>query len=129
MGKLEYAAASDVRAWQWNGDETLHPFWVVERVTEEERKKAQRGVFNLTLEEKELLAVTVGASSGGSLSVTFTVVIPIMTNTVDVKKGGGVVVANQPQEGDEAEGRVVENRRGQGRESSEGQSESEDGGQ
>ena len=30
------------------------------------------------------------------------------------------------QEGDEAEGRVVERRRGQGRESSEGQSESED---
>ena len=39
------------------------------------------------MEQKEFSAVTVGASSGGSLSVTFTVVIPIMTNTVDVKKG------------------------------------------
>ena len=28
-----------------------------------------------------------GASGGGSISVTFTVVVPIMTNAVDVKKG------------------------------------------
>ena len=42
------------------------------------------------------------------------------------QEGGGVVVANHIHEGDEAEGRVVERRRDQGRESSEGQSESED---
>ena len=46
-----------------------------------------------------------------------------------MSRRGGVVFGNHMQEGDEAEGRVVENRRGQGRESSEGQSESEDGGQ
>ena len=28
-----------------------------------------------------------GAPGGGSVSVTFTVVVPIMTNAVDVKKG------------------------------------------
>ena len=99
-------------------------FWAAERSTEHERRKAQKGPFNLTFEDKEFSAVTVGASGGGSMSVTFTVVVPIMTNAVDVKKGGGVVFRKHTQEGDEAEGRVVERRRGQGRERAKGQSES-----
>ena len=65
----------------------MHPFWAAERLTEDERRKSQRGAFNLTWVEKEFSAVTVGASGGGSMSVTFTVVVPIMTNAVDVKKG------------------------------------------
>ena len=47
----------------------------------------RRAPFNLRFEDKEFSAVTVGASGGGSISVTFTVVVPIMTNAVDVKKG------------------------------------------
>ena len=65
----------------------MHPFWAAERLTEDERRKSQRGAFNLKYEDKELSAVTVGASGGGSMSVTFTVVVPIMTNAVAVKKG------------------------------------------
>ena len=45
------------------------------------------GVFNLKLEDKECSVVTVGASAEGSISVTLAVVIPIMTNAIDVKKG------------------------------------------
>ena len=41
----------------------------------------------MKFEDKEFSAVTVGASGGGSMPVTFTVVVPIMTNAVDVKKG------------------------------------------
>jgi len=85
--KLEDAVASHVRAWEFKGDETLHPFWAVERLTEDGRRKTQRGAFNLTCEDKEFSAATVGASGGGSISATFTVVVPIMTNAVDVKKG------------------------------------------
>ena len=85
--KLDDAIASHVRAWKFKGDEALHPFWAAERFTEDERRKSQRGAFNLKHEDKEFSAVTVGASGGGSMSVTFTVVVPIMTNAVDVKKG------------------------------------------
>ena len=85
--KLDDAVASNVRAWEFKGDETLHPFWAAERLTEDERRKAQKGPFNLKFEDKVFSAVTVGASGGGSISVTFTVVVPIMTNAVDVKKG------------------------------------------
>ena len=43
--------------------------------------------MNIKYEDKEFSAVTVGASGGGSMSVTCTVVVPIMTNAVAVKKG------------------------------------------
>ena len=72
----------------------MHPFWAAERLTEDERRKAQKGPFNLKFEDKEFSAVTVGASGGGSMSVTFTVVLPIMTNAVDVKKGEELFLEN-----------------------------------
>ena len=56
-------------------------------MTEDERKKAQKGAFNLKLEDKEFAAVTVGTSGGDSIAITFGVVVPILTNAVDVKKG------------------------------------------
>ena len=66
--KLDDAVASHVRAWEFKGEETLHPFCAVERLTEDERRKAR-------------------ASGGDSIAITLAVVVPIMTNSVDVKKG------------------------------------------
>ena len=89
--QLEDAVASGVRAWEFKGDETLHPFWVVERLTEDERRKAMtgamKGAFNLTCQDKEFAAVSVGVLGGNSIARTFTVVIPVMTNTIAVKEG------------------------------------------
>ena len=56
-------------------------------MTEDERRKAQKGAFNLICEDKEFAAVTVGASCGDPIAITLAVVVPIMTNAVDVKKG------------------------------------------
>ena len=85
--KLDDGVASHVRAWELKGDETMHPFWAVERLTECERKKAEKGAFNMKLEEKEFAAATVGALTRDSVATTFAVVVPIMTNAVAVKKG------------------------------------------
>ena len=38
--QLEDAVASGACAWEFKGDETMHPFWAVEFLTEEERRKA-----------------------------------------------------------------------------------------
>ena len=92
--KLEDAVASHVRAWECKGEETLHPFWAVERLTEDERRTAQRGNFNLTLVDTTFSVVTVGVSGGESTSVTCTAVIPIMTNAVDVKKEKELLLAS-----------------------------------
>ena len=97
--QLEDAVASGARAWEFKGDEAMHPFWAVEFLTEEERRKAQKGAFNLKYEDKEFSAVTVGTSGGDSIAITLGVVVPIMTNAVDVKKGGGVVFRKHNQEG------------------------------
>ena len=86
--KVEYDnnMESLVRAWEFKGDETLHHVWAVERLTEDDWRKAQQGAFNLTCEGKALSAATVGASGGGSMPITFIVVVPFMTNAVDANK-------------------------------------------
>ena len=53
----------------------------------DEQREAQKGAVNLTLENKEFPAVTVGSLCGVSMSITFSVVVPIMTNAVAVKEG------------------------------------------
>ena len=70
----------------------MRPFWAAERLTEDERRKAQKGPANHKIEDKEFSAVAVGASGGGSMWLTFTVVVPIMTNAADVKKGEGLLL-------------------------------------
>ena len=70
----------------------MHPFWAVERLAEDERRKAQKDAFNLICEDKEFAAVTVGASCGDSIAITLAVVVPIMTNAVAVKKGAELFV-------------------------------------
>ena len=92
--QLEDAVASGACAWEFKGDETMHPFWAVEFLTEEERRKAQKGAFNLRFEDKEFSAVTVGTSGGDSIAITLGVVVPIMTNAVDVKKGEELFLEN-----------------------------------
>ena len=98
------AVASPVRAWEFKGDETLHPFWAVERLTDDERKKAQKGPFNIKFEEKEYAAVTVGASGGHSIASTFSVVVPVMTTAVAVKKGAELFLEMTKKETKRKEG-------------------------
>ena len=63
-------------------------------MTEDERRKAQKGAFNLKCEDKEFSAVTVGASCGAAIAIPLAVVVPIMTNAVDVKKGEELFLEN-----------------------------------
>ena len=76
--------------------------------------------------EIEFSVVTVVAFGTDPIARTFAVVVPIMSNSVAVKEGEMLCLESTVNKGDESEGRVVENRRGQGRESSEGQSECDD---
>ena len=90
-------ASLEVVPWEWKGDETMHPFWAVARLSQEELNKANaatpqsRRKFNVTLEEKEYSVVTVGDSAGNAVSMTFGVRVPIMTNKNPIKKGEELV--------------------------------------
>ena len=85
--KINDGVASHVRPWNFKGDEAMHPFWAVERWTDDERRKAKKGAFNMILEDKEFPALSVGALTKYSNASTFAVVVPIMTNAVAVRKG------------------------------------------
>ena len=58
--ELDDSFASHVRAREFKGEETLHPYWAVERLTQDGRRTAQKGNFNLTFESTEFAAVTGG---------------------------------------------------------------------
>ena len=89
------------RAWEWKGDETLHPFWAVQRLTADElskrnfREKTDRE-FNIALIEKDFNVVTVGSLGGQSVSMTTTVTVPIMTNTKAVAPGAELLMQIAP---------------------------------
>ena len=79
-------AAVAVHLWEWGGDESLHPFWAVSRLSakELEKKNAEglaRQVFNMELVDKEFSVVTVGAVNAESVTMTTMVTVPIMVNS------------------------------------------------
>ena len=90
------------RAWEWKGDETLHPFWAVQRLTADElskrnfREKTDRE-FNIALIEKDFNVVTVGCLGGQSVSMTTTVTVPIMTNTKAVAPDAELLMEIAPK--------------------------------
>ena len=65
----------------------MRPFRAVERLTVAERRKSEKSPFNMRCEDKEFSAVSVGPLGMDSISITFAVIVPIMTNTVAVNKG------------------------------------------
>ena len=69
-------------------------FWIVERLAEGERRKALKGAFNPKCEDRECVAVPVGGLSRDSIASTFTVIVPIRTNAVAVKKGEELFLEN-----------------------------------
>ena len=85
---------------EFRSDETWHLFWAIERVSEDERRKAQKGACNFQLEDKEFASVIVGASGSDSIASTFAVVVPIMTNAVAAKKGEELCLGNRNEKGD-----------------------------
>lgn len=90
------------RAWEWKGDETLHPFWAVQRLTADELSKRNFHAktdheFNIALTEKDFNVVTVGSLGGQSVSMTTTVTVPIMTNTKAVAPGAELLMEIAPK--------------------------------
>jgi len=87
-------SAPNTRLWKWLGDETMHPFWAVQRLSDTEMKARQqdslltaRPRFNTTLQDKQFVVVTVGAMGGNSIVMTTEVTIPVLTNIVAVPEG------------------------------------------
>ena len=95
--KSTEAVAPGIRLWHWSGEESMFPFWAVERVTEEWmfktnseftfRKEATHFEFNVEHKELEFACVSVGAVAGTSIASTVIVRMPVLTNTCGLDKG------------------------------------------
>ena len=84
--------APRARVWQWNGEESLHLFWAIQRLSADELKKQiskdqiQRR-FNVSLTDKQYNVVTVGNARGQSVSLTVSVSVPMITNETALDAG------------------------------------------
>ena len=77
----KHAVACEHRPWKWVGDESMHPFWAVRRLSLEQfAAKFPRGIFNMQPTIKEYTVIGAGAS-------TVTVAVPMLTNTKPIAKG------------------------------------------
>ena len=104
----EGRAASDVersgplqRAWTWTGKETMHPYWCVTKLTDEDlakrnaaRKEGPRLRFNVSATRKEINMV--------KCHRVFTISIPVLTNAEELEKGEELIMQVQPRKKKEA---------------------------
>ena len=88
------ADAPGTRLWRWYGDESMYPFWAVERATDAwvqktntESKDGVQLEFNVERKEMTFNCVTVGAVQGSSVAITVNVRLPVLTNTHDMTAG------------------------------------------
>jgi hypothetical protein len=90
-------AVADTWAWGPRGQEVMHPFWAVRRMTAKQlaQHNSREPVplrFNCVLELFVNSAVSVGVLRGQSLNSTRTVQVPILTNNVKLEEGEELVL-------------------------------------
>ncbi len=96
-GAREAGLTPATRIWQWTGDESLHSFWAIQRLSAEELKrnnlsKGSAKRFNVELTTKQYNLVTVGELKGTSVSVTASVSVPMITNPKAIAEGDDLLL-------------------------------------
>ena len=87
-GAAAKALTGGARAFKFQGDEVLSPYWAVERLTPTElRSRGMQLDFNLEVIEKEFVICTVCQIANQSCSVTIGVSVPVLTNPKDLEPG------------------------------------------
>ena len=88
----EAAVAANAKAWQFKGDETMHPFWAIPRVSATEVQKAKAKAkepieINMGLTTKRFQSLVVGNWCEARTTNVIAVDVPFLTNLVPLKKG------------------------------------------
>ena len=93
------ATVPEAWLWQWTGDESLYPFWAVDRVSRVNNGggNGELREINVERKEKEAHCVTVGAVQGVSHAITVTVRLPVLTNSRDLKAGTRLIMEATPK--------------------------------
>jgi hypothetical protein len=86
--------------WNQNGEDTMHPFWAVRRLTAQQLARAKLEVqpgrsiprFNCELVIRSISSVCVGAMDGHSLNRTRIFEVPFLTNSEEVMQGEELIL-------------------------------------
>ena len=87
-----------LRTWKWDAQETMHLFWAVNRVTQQELHQRNERIgsavarINMELQDKEL-AVCVPGPSG----VVVAVKLPVLVNTTPIRPGEELLWEARPK--------------------------------
>ncbi len=86
--------------WEWNGDESMNPFWAVRRLTAaqlaQEAAAANITGLNVQLDSQEFTQVTVGSLQKESTSNSLTVSMPLLSNSAEIKQGVELILRHEP---------------------------------
>ena len=85
--------------WIWDGDETMHPFWAVTRMGDEKRMSLDKknpddisSPFNMTYLDLSFNTLTVGKVADRAVTMTAEVIVPCLTNNIEIPKGAELVL-------------------------------------
>ena len=95
------AAVAAKMHWSWTGLESVYPYWVVTRCSLAEMRRLQAAEeastlrFNMAVLDQQYANVTVGKYSN---TMTSTVMVPVLTNTVKLRQGEQLCLEVVPKE-------------------------------
>ena len=82
----------DLDMWNWKGDESMHPYWSIRRLTQQRLGEA---TFNMKTTKLSFSAIAVGAPGGVSTSLSMDVTVPYLTNSVEIPQGGELLLEDE----------------------------------
>ena len=104
---LKTAVADEAPGWIWKGNESMHPFWAVRRMTEKQMQHAQvshnavnglRPQFNCKLEIQSLSCVCIAIVGGQAMNRTRIVELPFLINNIPVEEGEELILKIEEKE-------------------------------
>ncbi len=93
--KAPEADRDDPESWNWQNDESMHPYWSIRRLSQQRLGEA---TFNMTTKPLEFTVCTIGAISGQYLGVTMKVTVPFMTNSVEIPQGAELLLEEEDKQ-------------------------------
>ena len=90
--------------WHFSGDESLWPFWAVERATAQELAKMQQAEggaglrFNVQLRTRTFCSTVVGSLNGKLANLAYDVAVPVLENHVPLAPGDVLLLEAGPKQ-------------------------------
>ena len=89
------ADRDDPEMWNWQGDESMHPYWSIRRLSQQRLGEA---TFNMTTKPLSFNVITLGSVSGKVRSMAMEVTVPFLTNSVEIPNGAELLLEEEDKQ-------------------------------